>query len=103
VPIAFLPGITGRLYNQFAVTIAISAAISAFNSLTLSPALCAVLLRREKPSRFILFRKFNDGFEWARHRYAASVRHLIDARWLALLVFACGLAPTYWLYSTLPS
>ena len=45
VPVAFLPGITGRLYNQFALTIAISVAISAFNSLTLSPALCAVLLR----------------------------------------------------------
>ena len=45
VPVAFLPGITGRLYNQFALTIAISVAISAFNSLTLSPALCAVLLQ----------------------------------------------------------
>src|SRR5580704_9016139 len=63
VPVAFLPGITGRLYNQFALTIAISVAISAFNSLTLSPALCAVLLRHVTPSRFVLFRVFNAGFD----------------------------------------
>ncbi|HUC66310.1 MAG TPA: multidrug efflux RND transporter permease subunit [Stellaceae bacterium] len=103
VPIAFLPGITGRLYNQFALTIAMSVALSAFNSLTLSPALCAVLLRREKPSHFILFRKFNQGFDWARHAYADSVRHLFRGRWLALLVFAAALAVTYWLYATLPT
>src|SRR6202012_5756335 len=64
VPVAFLPGVTGRLYNQFALTIAISVAISAFNSLTLSPALCAVLLRHRPPPSFILFRKFNQGFDW---------------------------------------
>jgi HAE1 family hydrophobic/amphiphilic exporter-1 len=103
VPIAFLPGITGRLYNQFALTIAISVAISAFNSLTLSPALCAVLLRREKPPRFLLFRKFNEGFEWTRHKYADSVRHLIAARWIALLVFAGGIGVTYLLYSSIPT
>ncbi|MGH7090431.1 MAG: efflux RND transporter permease subunit, partial [Stellaceae bacterium] len=103
VPIAFLPGITGRLYNQFALTIAISVALSAFNSLTLSPALCAVLLRRDKPPRFIVFRKFNAGFEWARHKYADSVRHLIGARWAALAIFAVGLAVTYLLYATVPS
>jgi hydrophobic/amphiphilic exporter-1 (mainly G- bacteria), HAE1 family len=103
VPIAFLPGITGRLYNQFALTIAMSVALSAFNSLTLSPALCAVLLRREKPSHFILFRKFNQGFDGARHAYADSVRHLIRGRWLALLVFAGALAVTYWLYAILPT
>ena len=62
VPVAFLPGVTGRLYNQFALTIAIAVAISAFNSLTLSPALCAVLLRHRAPPRFALFRAFNAGF-----------------------------------------
>jgi len=103
VPIAFLPGITGRLYNQFALTIAISVALSAFNSLTLSPALCAVLLRRRKESRFILFRKFNRGFDWVRHSYANSIRHLTDWRWIALIAFALGLGVTYLLYSTLPT
>jgi hydrophobe/amphiphile efflux-1 (HAE1) family protein len=103
VPIAFLPGITGRLYNQFALTIAISVGLSAFNSLSLSPALCAVLLRRNEGAKFILFRKFNEGFDWARHKYADSVRHLIGFRWLALAVFAMGLVVTYLLYQTIPS
>jgi hydrophobe/amphiphile efflux-1 (HAE1) family protein len=103
VPIAFLPGITGRLYNQFALTIAISVGLSAFNSLTLSPALCALLLRRDRPPPFIVFRKFNAGFAWTRRHYADSVRLLIGARWLALFLFACGLGVTYLLYSTIPS
>ena len=51
VPTAFIPGITGRLYQQFAVTIAVSVVISAFNALTLSPALAALLLRPQKPAR----------------------------------------------------
>src|SRR5262245_65740203 len=51
VPTAFIPGITGRLYQQFAVTIALSVVISAFNALTLSPALSALLLRPSKPTR----------------------------------------------------
>src|SRR5579875_2885072 len=63
VPTAFIPGITGRLYQQFAVTIAISVVLSAFNALTLSPALAALLLRPKKESRGLL-RKF---FDWFNH------------------------------------
>jgi hydrophobic/amphiphilic exporter-1 (mainly G- bacteria), HAE1 family len=61
VPTAFIPGITGRLYQQFAVTIAVSVIISAFNALSLSPALAALLLRPKGPSRGLL-RRFFDGF-----------------------------------------
>jgi HAE1 family hydrophobic/amphiphilic exporter-1 len=61
VPTAFIPGITGRLYQQFAVTIAISVLLSAFNALTLSPALAALLLRPRKPSHGLL-QRFFDGF-----------------------------------------
>ncbi|HEX5282240.1 MAG TPA: multidrug efflux RND transporter permease subunit [Micropepsaceae bacterium] len=103
VPIAFLPGITGRLYNQFALTIAISVAFSAFNSLTLSPALCALLLRHERPPHFPLFRAFNFAFDWARHKYAGSIRTLVRYRWPAVGVFAGALVITYGLYETLPS
>ena len=103
VPVAFLPGITGRLYNQFALTIAISVAISAFNSLTLSPALCAVLLRHGPPSRFILFRVFNAGFNRVRDAYARAVRHVIAVRWAALALFAAAVAVTYGLYSRIPA
>jgi hydrophobe/amphiphile efflux-1 (HAE1) family protein len=103
VPVAFLPGITGRLYNQFALTIAISVAISAFNSLTLSPALCAVLLRHRTPSRFVLFRLFNAGFNRMLEAYARTVRHVIAVRRAALALFAAAVALTYGLYSHIPA
>jgi HAE1 family hydrophobic/amphiphilic exporter-1 len=80
VPTAFIPGITGRLYQQFAVTIAISVIFSAFNALTLSPALSALLLRPRQPSRGLLrrfFDWFNDRFEQATETYV---------RWSAVLV-----------------
>jgi HAE1 family hydrophobic/amphiphilic exporter-1 len=72
VPTAFIPGITGRLYQQFAVTIAISVILSAFNALTLSPALAALLLRPKQPSRGLLqrfFDWFNKRFEQATDGY----------------------------------
>jgi HAE1 family hydrophobic/amphiphilic exporter-1 len=74
VPTAFIPGITGRLYQQFAVTIAVSVLISAFNALSLSPALCSLLLKPRQQSRGLtqrVFGKFNKGFEWATSRYVA--------------------------------
>ena len=103
VPVAFLPGVTGRLYNQFALTIAISVAISAFNSLTLSPALCAVLLRHRPPSRWLAFRAFNAGFTYAAQAYANGIRRVIGARWVALALFAAGLVLTYGIYSRIPA
>ena len=77
VPVAFIPGVAGRLYNQFALTVAISVGISAFNSLTLSPALSAAFLRHRGEVRFAPFRWFNSGFSWLSHAYAESVRVLI--------------------------
>jgi HAE1 family hydrophobic/amphiphilic exporter-1 len=75
VPTAFVPGITGRLYQQFAVTIAVSVLLSAFNALTLSPALCALLLRPRKQSpgpvtRF--FNIFNRFFDWITDKYVCT-------------------------------
>src|ERR1700736_3204775 len=72
VPTAFVPGITGRLYQQFAVTIAVSVLLSAFNALTLSPALCALLLRPRKQGRGPIarfFAAFNHQFDWITGRY----------------------------------
>ncbi len=103
VPVAFLPGVVGRLYNQFALTIAISVAISAFNSLTLSPALAAVLLRHRPPSRFLPFRAFNAGFTRAAEAYGRAVRWLIAARWGALAMFAGALLITFGLYTRIPA
>jgi HAE1 family hydrophobic/amphiphilic exporter-1 len=103
VPVAFLPGVTGQLYNQFALTIAISVAISAFNSLTLSPALSAVLLRHRPPSRWLPFRAFNVGFIYATQAYANLIRHVIAVRWAALAMFVGGLVLTYGIYSRIPA
>src|SRR5438309_193639 len=72
IPTAFIPGITGRMYQQFAVTIAVSVLISAFNALTLSPALAALLLKPGKQSRGLLgwfFDRFNSGFGKVMHVY----------------------------------
>lgn len=77
VPTAFIPGITGRLYQQFALTIAISVLFSAFNALTLSPALAAMLLRPRKPARGPLgwfFERFNRAFKRTTERYVSTSR-----------------------------
>ncbi|RJT39949.1 efflux RND transporter permease subunit [Mesorhizobium waimense] len=103
VPVAFIPGVSGRLYNQFALTVAISVGISAFNSLTLSPALSAAFLRHRGETKFFLFRWFNAGFEKLSHAYANGVRILIRLRWIMLGVFAAGLVATYFVWQKLPS
>src|SRR5262249_38519705 len=80
IPTAFVPGITGRLYQQFALTIAISVIISAFNALTLSPALSALLLRPRRESRGPLarfFRLFNRGFDRTAKGYVRWSHSLI--------------------------
>lgn len=88
IPTAFIPGITGRLYQQFAVTIAISVIISAFNALSLSPALCALLLKRKEPSRGPLarfFAWFNTGFERATNGYIGVSGALIRKSALSVI------------------
>lgn len=88
VPVSFIPGMTGQLYNQFALTIAISVGLSGFNSLTLSPALCAVLLRPESNKRKnAFFRAFNRGFDRLSSGYAESVKVLSRLWWVALMAF----------------
>ena len=72
-PVGFISGVTGALYRQFAVTISVSVVISAVNALTLSPALCAIMLRPPRPVRFPVFVWFNRGFEVARARYGYAV------------------------------
>src|SRR6185312_13805299 len=103
IPVAFIPGVSGRLYNQFALTVAISVAISAFNSLTLSPALAAAFLRQRPPTTFVLFRWFNAAFGWLSHAYSGLVRFLIRIRWLMIALFIGVLAGTYALSQRIPS
>ena len=103
VPVAFIPGVAGRLYNQFALTVAISVGISAFNSLTLSPALSAAFLRHRGEVRFAPFRWFNSGFSWLSHAYAESVRVLIRWRVAMLTLFVLAVGATYLVSLRIPS
>jgi HAE1 family hydrophobic/amphiphilic exporter-1 len=106
VPTAFIPGITGRLYQQFAVTIAVSVALSAFNALTLSPALAAMLLRPKKESRGPLgafFRWFNRVFGRATDGYVNTCRHLIHKSSVAFLILAMLVGGAYLLGKNVPS
>jgi HAE1 family hydrophobic/amphiphilic exporter-1 len=105
IPTAFIPGITGRLYQQFAVTIAVSVALSAFNALTLSPALAAMLLRPKKESRGPLaafFRWFNRMFGRATDGYVSACRHLIHKSGVAFLLLLLLVAGAYMLGTNVP-
>jgi hydrophobic/amphiphilic exporter-1 (mainly G- bacteria), HAE1 family len=89
VPTAFVPGITGRMYQQFAITIAVSVLISAFNALTLSPALAALLLRPKREMRGPLgmfFRGFNRWFARATNGYVSTCGHLIRKSAFSMLL-----------------
>jgi hydrophobe/amphiphile efflux-1 (HAE1) family protein len=102
VPVAFIPGISGQLYQQFAVAVAVSMVISAINALTLSPALCAVLLRhhagpKRGPIRYVL-----GAIDLARDGYAALVKRLVRIAVLSLVVVAGFVALNGWLFKVIP-
>jgi multidrug efflux pump len=114
VPTAFISGLTGLFYRQFALTIAISTVISAFNSLTLSPALAALLLRpREAPKdrleRVIdrgagwFFRPFNRFFAWLSESYVGGVSRLLGRSSIALVLYGGLLALTAWMFVYTPT
>ncbi|MCL5259704.1 MAG: efflux RND transporter permease subunit, partial [Nitrospirae bacterium] len=102
VPVGFLPGVTGELYRQFALTIAISVGLSAFNSLTLTPALSGWLLRYRGPSEIFVFRKFNEIFNTVRDGYARMIHRAIEAKWYAMGLFLGGIIMTYGLFVRVP-
>ena len=103
VPAAFLGGITGQLYKQFAVTIAISVAISGFVALTLSPALCALVLKPNHGRQKGFFRVFNHLFDWTRDRYTMSAGGVIQRAALTLGVFGVVIGLAAGLFSVIPS
>ena len=97
VPVAFIPGISGQLFRQFAVAVSVSMLISALNALTLSPALCAVLLKHGQtvggPVRYVL-----RGIDYARDGYVAVVRRLVRVAIVGVLVVVGALAASVWLF-----
>jgi len=98
VPIAFMPGITGQLYKQFGVTICISVVLSAINSLTLSPALCGVFLRKPKIIKHGPFGWFNVYMDWSRRVYSQVVAWFIRHLTVAILIFLLIIASSLLLY-----
>jgi HAE1 family hydrophobic/amphiphilic exporter-1 len=102
VPVAFFPGTTGRLYQQFALTIAFSVAISAFNALTLTPALSALMLRHGGSGGWF-FGPVERGIRAATDVYGRSLRGLVRVRWAVAVVFVALLGLTYYVYGRVPS
>jgi multidrug efflux pump len=114
IPTAFISGLTGQFYKQFAITIAISTVISAFNSLTLSPALCAVLLRKhDAPKDWFargmektlgwFFRPFNRLFERMGVHYSSGVGAVLRKSAVALVIYAGLLVLTGWGFNKVPT
>ncbi|WP_172149747.1 efflux RND transporter permease subunit [Pseudomonas tumuqii] len=115
IPTAFISGLSGQFYQQFALTIAISTVISAINSLTLSPALAAVLLKshdapKDRFSKVLdklfggwLFKPFNRGFDRASHGYVGTVKRVLRGSGIALFVYAGLMGLTYLGFATTPT
>jgi len=106
IPVAFLGGISGQLYRQFALTIAASVLISAFSALSLSPALSSLLLRPRKSTRGWLaglFDRFNRGFDWVTHKYLGGVAMLIRRSALALMILGVFWLGAGWLFKKIPT
>ena len=108
VPVGFIPGIVGRLYQQFAITIAISVIISAFIALSLTPALCSLLLKPTKIKKEAkglnkLFYRFNAWFERLTASYSNGVQRSIKASRLILMILVCVCAGTFFMFIKKPT
>ncbi len=114
VPTGFIAGISGQFYRQFAITIAVSTVFSTFVSLTLSPALCALLLRRKGENRGrigrvvdstlgVFFKAFNRIFDWTSERYAAMVSRTLKMSFIVLLIYGGLLGLTYFGFAKVPT
>lgn len=103
VPIAFTPGLTGRLFVQFAATIAFAVGFSSINALTLSPALCATILRPSKAARRGPLAWFEKGLDVSRNGYIKIVRRLLRATVVTVVAFLGFAVATGWLASSIPT
>jgi HAE1 family hydrophobic/amphiphilic exporter-1 len=103
VPVAFFPGTTGILFRQFALTIAFSIAISAFNALTLTPALSAILLGREHGEKNWFFRQVDKAIAAVTNGYRRLLHHFLDYKFAAIVLFFAGLGLTFFVFTRVPS
>jgi hydrophobic/amphiphilic exporter-1 (mainly G- bacteria), HAE1 family len=103
VPVAFFPGTTGILFRQFALTIAFSIAISAFNALTLAPVLAAILLRESHGQKWWFLRKFDAGVQVMTNGYRRLLHHLLEYKVGMAVLFFAGLGLTYFVFTRVPT
>ena len=103
IPVSFMGGFTGAMYQQFAITIVISVVISGFVALTLTPALCAILLKKVEPKPFLFVKKFNDFFEITTNFFIKGVNLVIKHSVISLIVFISLMGITYQLFQKVPS
>src|SRR6202166_4582538 len=102
VPVAFFPGTTGILFRQFALTIAFSIAISAFNALTLAPALAAIFLSGSHGQKWWWLRKFDEGISALTRAYRTLLHHALDFKFVMVVLFFAGLGATYLVFQHVP-
>src|SRR5579883_1334036 len=103
VPVAFIPGISGELFRQFAVTVSVAMFLSAINALTLSPALCGVLLSAHHGPRRGIIGHVMRSIDWVRDRYGAAVGHIVQFSIIGLVMVAAAAAGTYALAKITPT
>jgi len=103
VPVAFFPGTTGRMYQQFSLTIAFAVVLSVFNAVTFTPALSALLLDKESHSHRGLFAVINRVIDAGTALYVRTVRVALRGRWVMLLLFVAALWGTWKIYNLVPT
>ena len=106
IPVAFFPGTTGKLYQQFALIISFAIVCSTFNALSFSPSMSGILLRSQQESRGGLgwfFHQFNRLLAWFRDRYQSTVGFLIRIRYLVMAAFVAALFWTYYMFQAVPT
>ncbi len=103
VPAAFLPGTTGQLYQQFAITIVISVTISGFVALTLTPSLCGLWLKEKSPIKTGFFGWFDRNFDAATEKYGRAIGTVIRHQKIPFIVFAVMIAATVFFFRTIPT
>ena len=102
VPVAFFPGTTGILFRQFALTIAFSIAISAFNALTLAPVLAAIFLRDSHRQKWWWLRKFDDAVVVVTRGYRRLLHYVLEYKLAMVVLFFAGLGLTYFVFTRVP-
>ena len=105
IPVTFIPGISGALYQQFATTIAFAVIISSINALTLSPALCATILKKKKveEKKNFIFEGFDKGLEKFKNVYKVILEKIIKFWYVAILIYGLLLGGTFFAFKVLPT